>query len=275
MVSVVSAQKLVKPPVVQPEWSQDYKPFRIAGNLYYVGTADLACYLIATPKGLLLINTGLPDSAPMIKKHIEDLGFKYNDIKVLLATHAHFDHVGAFAAIKEQTGAKVMIHKKDAQSLADGGNSDYVMGGKGPMFAPVKADKLLCDNDTVKFYGMRIRVIHCPGHTPGACSFLFDVKDDKRTYKVLVANMPTVLSETKLPGMPGYQDVGEDYEYTLRKMKGIKFDLWLASHASQFKLQKKHKPEDPYNPEAFADEKGYKAALDNLQKAYLKKLNGR
>ncbi|HEY0244606.1 MAG TPA: metallo-beta-lactamase, partial [Mucilaginibacter sp.] len=157
-----NAQKFVEPPVMQANWSEDYTPFRIAGNLYYVGTYDLACYLITTPKGNILINTGLAGSVPMIRKHIEALGFKFSDIKILLATHAHYDHVAGMAEIKKLTGAKIMINEKDAQVLADGGNSDYAFGGKGSTFQPVKADQLLHEHDTVKFGGMKIAVLYHP-----------------------------------------------------------------------------------------------------------------
>jgi metallo-beta-lactamase class B len=269
--SILSAQELIKTNS-HAIWSQDYQPFRIVGNLYYVGTYDLACYMIVTPKGNILINTGAQDSAPMIRAHVEALGFKFSDIKILLATHAHYDHVGAMADIKEATGAKMMINAEDAQVLADGGNSDYLMGGKGPMFISVKADYLFHERDTVKFGGMQIIVLHHPGHTKGANSFLFNVKDENRTYRVLIANMPSILDETKLSGMPGYPNVGKDYAYTLNAMKDLKFDLWLASHASQFGLQEKHKPGDPYCPEQFIDQKGYDDALADLQKDYLKKL---
>lgn len=267
-----NAQKLIK--TNNPdEWSRDYQPFRIAGNLYYVGTYDLACYLITTPKGNILINTGAQESAPMIRAHVEALGFKFGDIKILMATHAHFDHVGAMAAIKKMTGAKLMFNEEDEQVLADGGNSDYVMGGKGPMFEPVKADRLFHENDTVNFGGMQIVVLHHPGHTKGANSFLFDVKDEHRVYRVLIANMPSILDETKLSGMPGYPNVGKDYAYTLNAMKNLRFDIWLSSHSSQFGLHEKNKPGDPYNPKAFFDQQGYNDELSDLKKAYLKKLN--
>jgi metallo-beta-lactamase class B len=269
-----NAQKFVEPPVMQANWSEDYVPFRIAGNLYYVGTYDLACYLITTPKGHILINTGLAGSVQMIRKHIEALGFKFSDIKILLATHAHYDHVAGMAEIKRLTGAKMMINENDAPVLADGGNSDYVFGGKGSTFQGVKADQLLHEHDTVKFGGMKIAVLHHPGHTKGACSFLFDVKDDQRSYKILIANMPSVLDETKLSGMPAYPNVAKDYAYTFDAMKKVHFDIWLASHASQFGLHQKHKPGDGYNPQAFMnDRQGYDKELEDLHQAYVKKLN--
>ncbi|WP_420490481.1 subclass B3 metallo-beta-lactamase [Mucilaginibacter jinjuensis] len=269
--SVSQAQQLRKMEE-QPEWSKDYQPFRIVGNLYYVGTYDLASYLVVTPKGNILINTGLPGSDAMIRRHVEALGFKFTDIKILLAAHAHFDHVGAAAAIKKEIGAKMMINEFDAPVLADGGNSDYVMGGKGMMFLPVKADRLLHDHDTIKLGGMQIIALHHPGHTKGASSFMLDVKDEHRTYHVLIANMPTILSETKLSGMPGYPNVGKDYGYTINAMKNLQFDIFLASHASQFDLQKKHKPGDAYNPEVFIDRAGYDESMDALQKNYEKRL---
>ena len=266
-----AAQKHYKVPVTQKDWSRDYRPFCIAGNLYYVGTYDLACYLITTPQGHILINTGLAESAPMIRKHVEALGFKFSDIKILLATHAHYDHVGAMAQIKKMTGAKMMVNENEAAVLADGGKSDYAMGGKGPLFEPVKADGLLHDRDTVSLGGMQLLAMHHPGHTKGATSFLFDVTDENRTYRVLIANMPSVIVDT-LSGNPRYPGIIKDYAYTFAALKNLKFDIWLSSHASQFGLHDKHGPGDGYHPGKFIDRPGYDAEVNNLEKEYLKKV---
>jgi metallo-beta-lactamase class B len=271
--SQVSAQKLIAPPFVTKEWQMEYKPFRIVGNLYYVGTYDLACFLITTPKGNILINTGLAESVGFIKSNVESLGFKFSDIKILLATHAHFDHVAGMADIKEMTGAQMMIHERDAQGLADGGNSDFVFGGKGSMFRPVKADRLLHDNDTVSLGDMQIVVLNHPGHTQGANSFIFNVNDDKRAYRVLIANLPTMQDQTNLAGMSGYPDIAKDYAYTIDALKKLNFDIWLSSHASQFKLHQKHKPGEAYHPDVFFDRAGYDETVSNLEKAYLQRLN--
>jgi metallo-beta-lactamase class B len=268
----ILAQKLVPPPFVTKEWQMEYKPFRIVGNLYYVGTYDLACFLITTPKGNILINTGLAESVGSIKSNVESLGFKFSDIKILLATHAHFDHVAGMADIKEMTGAQMMIHERDAQGLADGGNSDFVFGGKGSMFRPVKADRLLHNNDTVRLGDMELVVLNHPGHTQGANSFLFNVRDDKRSYQVLIANMPTMQDQTNLAGMTGYPDIAKDYAYTIDALKKLKFDIWLSSHATQFRLHQKRKPDDAYNPAVFFDREGYDKTLGNLEKAYLQRL---
>jgi len=266
------AQKFAKLPVMSADWSVDYKPFRIVGDLYYVGTYDLACYLITTPKGHILINSGLAESTSMIRSHVEALGFKFADIKILLATHAHYDHVGAMAEIKKITGAKMMINENDAPVLADGGKSDYAFGANGATFEGLKPDRLLHEHDTVKLGGMDVIVLHHPGHTKGACSFLFDVKDNDKTYRVLIANLPSVLDQTNLSGMPTYPNVANDYAYTFDALKNLQFDIFLASHAGQFNMHKKHKPDDAYNPEVFIDRKGYDLAVDNLHRAYLRRL---
>lgn len=263
-----TAQKVNEPKNKNPEWSKAYMPFRIAGNLYYVGTYDLASYLITTPEGNILINTGLASSAVQIKKNIETLGFKLKDTKILLTTQAHYDHLGAMAAIKKQTGAKFYIDKADAEVAATGGKEDYEMGKYGATFQPVKADKLLQDGDSISLGGMQLEFLHHPGHTKGSCSFLFTVKDSSRSYKVLIANMPTIVNERKFKEIKAYPAISNDFAYTLQAMKKIDFDLWLASHAGQFDLHKKHTPGDAYNPGAFIDKKGYMEYLQELQEEY-------
>jgi metallo-beta-lactamase class B len=259
---------------IQPAWVQYYPPFRIAGNLYYVGSYDLACYLITTHEGHILINTGVAGSDTMIRRHVEALGLKFTDIKILLASHAHFDHVGAMAAIKQETKAKMMMQEEDAPVLEDGGNSDFDFGGKGLLFEPVKVDRKLHGRDSILFGGIKIEVLHHPGHTRGASSFLFTVKDDKRSYRVLIANMPTILAETKFPSMPTYQNVQKDYAYTLDTMPKLQFDIWFAAHAGQFHLHEKHQPGDAYNPVAFADQPGYDTEIKELQDAFAERLKG-
>ncbi len=267
-----NAQKIQTPKITNKEWEQPFQPFRIAGNLYYVGTYDLACYLITTPQGNILINTGLASSATQIKNNIKALGFKFSDIKILLTTQAHYDHMGAMAAIKKQTKAKLMVDEGDAEVLKDGGNADYALGGKGSTYAPVQPDKLLHDGDTIKLGNMQLLLLHHPGHTKGSCSFLFTVADEKRSYKVLIANMPTIVTDKPFASITAYPNVAADYAVTFKSMKNIQFDIWLASHASQFNMHDKHKPGDAYNPAAFFDQAGYNEELSELQKNYDEKM---
>jgi metallo-beta-lactamase class B len=272
---LLPAQNVTVPADTHPEWSRPYQPFQIAGNLYYVGTYDLACYLIVTPKGNMLINTGLAGSLSMIKANIQALGFKFADIKILLTTQAHYDHMGAMAAIKKLTGAKMMVDEGDSEIVADGGRSDYALGGNTNTYAPVKVDRLLHNGDTIRLGGMQLVMLHHPGHTKGSCSFLFDVKDKKRTYRVLIANMPTIVTDKNFSDIPAYPGIERDYAYTLNAMKKLSFDIWLASHSSQFELHSKHKPGDKYNPAAFIDRKGYDAELNDLQDQFFKKVKGK
>lgn len=267
----VSAQKVTEPKTSE-EWSRPYEPFRIAGNLYYVGTYDLASYFITTTQGSILINTGLAASALQLKTNIEKLGFKFSDIKILLITHAHYDHVGAMAAIKKMTGAQLMVDAMDSAVLADGGTSDYALGKYGRTFQPVKPGRLLYDHDTVSLGGMHLVMLHYPGHTKGSCSYLFDVKDDKRSYRGLIANMPSIIIDNKFSEEKDYTTIASDYAYTLASMKKLSFDIWVASHASQFNMHDKHHPGDAYNPAVFMDRVGYDAELNGLQKQYDKKM---
>lgn len=270
------AQVQVKEPTnINPEWNKDYEPFRIAGNLYYVGTYDLACYLVTSPQGHILINTGLAASADMIKKHVEQLGFKMSDIKILLLNQAHYDHMGAVAAIKKSTGAKLMVDAGDVKVVESGGEADYILGKYGVLFAPVKVDRVLHDGDEIKLGKTSLTMLHHPGHTTGSCSFVMETHDGKRAYSILIANMPKMLPEVEPAGMKGYPNVAKDFEYTYSAMPKLKFDLWVAAHASQFNLHEKHKPGDAYNPEAFRDQKGYEETIAELHQEYLDKKNGK
>lgn len=255
------------------EWTREYPAFRIVGNVYYVGTYDLACYLIVTPEGNILINTGLASSEPLIKAGVESLGFKMSDIKILLTTQAHYDHVAAMASIKKSTGARMMVSKDDAAVLADGGKSDHAFGGnKSFWFEPVKADRQLQNGDTITLGDTKLVMLDHPGHTKGSASYIFNVTDESKTYRVLLVNLPSIVIPKKFSDVKTYPGIASDYASTLAALKDLKFDLWLSSHASQFDLHSKHKPGDKYNPNAFADREGYDAAVKEMQAAYDKKL---
>lgn len=267
-----NAQVQVKEPTGgDPNWTKDYEPFRIIDNLYYVGSYDLGMYLITTPAGHILINTGLASSAAMIQRHVEKLGFKMSDIKILLTNQAHFDHMGGMAAVKKLTGAKMMVMDGDVEVAESGGSSDYVLGKYGVTFEPVKVDRILHDGDEIALGDFKIKVLKHPGHTRGSCSYIFNAFYKKAIYRVLIANMPKMLPEVNPAGMEGYADVGKDFEHTYNVMPKLPFDLWVAAHASQFGLHKKHKPGAACNPDAFCDRKSYEATIEELHQEYLEK----
>ncbi len=268
----VFAQKVKEPKAWNADWHKPYPPFKIVGNVYYVGTYDLACYLIVTPKGNILINTGLAASEKSIKNSIKALGFRFSDIKILLNTQAHYDHTGALASVKKQTKAKLFADYADAPVLADGGSSDYALGGEGMSFVPIKADRLLHDGDIIELGGSKLYFYHHPGHTKGSNSYVLDVKDGSKSYRLLIANMPTIVTDKAFNDLAEYPNITQDFAQTIQSLSSLRFDLWVASHASQFNMHSKHKPGDRYNPEAFRDQAGFDSYLADLKKQYLKKL---
>ena len=254
-------------PVTKGEYVKPFPPLRIVGNLYYVGTYDLGCYLIVTPEGNILINTGINDSTRPIRENIEKLGFKFQDIKLLLATHGHWDHVGAMAEIKRMTGAKMWMEEHDAPMLESGGSLDYRFPeGRGAIYEPVKVDRRLKDGDKFTFGGIEFTVMHHPGHTLGATSFSFTVQDGGKPYNVLLVNMASINPGVKVAGMPGFPGIKEAYLSTLAKQKQLKPQIWVSSHAAQFNMHKKYQPGDAYDPNRFVDPDGYAAKIQMYEK---------
>jgi metallo-beta-lactamase class B len=204
----------------------------------------------------------------MIESNISALGFKLADVKILLTTQAHWDHNGAMSEIKRKTGARLMVNEKDVASMEDGGNSEYAFGGNGSNFQPVKVDRSLKPDDIIELGEMKLKMLHHPGHSKGSSSFLFTLKDHNKSYQVLIANLPTIVTDKKLTEVATYPTLAEELANTLAVMKRLSFDIWLSSHASQFNMHSKHKPGDAYNPDAFIDRAGYDAALTNIQRHY-------
>jgi len=256
-----------------PEWTKPFPPFKILGNIYWVGTYDLSTYLITTPEGNILINSGLAETVPLIKAGVEQLGFKMSDTKILLATHGHFDHVAGMAALKKMTGAKMVMSEQDAELLESGGKVDFRFGDSPEArFTPVTVDRKLKDGDKISLGGTVITAHHHPGHTKGATSFTLEVREGAKTYRVGIVNMGSINPGVKVTGMPKYPGIMQDYARTFHDQKEMKIDVWLASHAAQFKLHEKYKPGDAYNPDRFVDPKGFREAVEKLEKTYQEQL---
>jgi metallo-beta-lactamase class B len=255
-----------------PEWRQPFAAHRVIGNIYYVGTYDLASFLIVTPAGNVLVNGGLADSVPLMQKSVADLGFQWKDIRWMLTTQAHYDHVAAFAEIQRTTGAKVMATAADAVLLEDGGKSDFHFTAPEYHYAPVKVASRLDDGQTLKFGGTEITVRLHPGHTKGASSYEIPVTEGGRTYRVLIANIGTINPGVKLLGEKKYPGIAEDYARTFEKQKALKCDIFLSSHAGQYGLHRKYTPGAPYDPARFVDSVGYQQAVAAAEAAYRKQL---
>jgi metallo-beta-lactamase class B len=252
------------------EWTRPFEPFRILGNIYWVGSYDLSTYLIATPQGHILINTGVGDTAKRIAASVEKLGFKMADVKILTATHGHFDHVAGLADLKRMTNATVMVSEPERTLLESGGKTDFRFGSTASArFTPVNVDRTFKDGEKIILGGTELTAHLHPGHTKGATSFTMDVRENNKTYRVIIVNMGSINPGVKVTGMPGYPTIGDDYAKTFSAQKDMKIDVWLSSHASQFRMHDKYKPGDPYNPDRFVDPAGFLASVQRLEKAYL------
>jgi metallo-beta-lactamase class B len=245
-----------------------FPPLRIVGNVYYVGDDDLASFLIVTPKGDILVNTGFEYSVEEIRARMKTLGFKITDIKILLVTHAHSDHAAAMATMKRVTGAKLMAIEEETPLLESGGKTDYLFGSSG-WFPPVKVDRQFKDGDKIELGGTALTAHLTPGHTKGSVSYSMDVAESGRTYHVLIANLGSINPGTEFLHNERYPKIREDYAATFRIQKELPCDVFLASHASQFGLLAKWKPGMPYDPERFVDPEGYRRAVERLEQRYL------
>ena len=255
------------------QWAEPFPAFRVVGNLYGVGTHDLSVFLITTEDGHILINTGLAESTPLIRDNIASLGFRLEDVKILLTQQAHWDHTAALAEIKALTGAKMWATREDARVLEDGGRSDPHFGGK-ELFPPVAVDRVLADGDTVALGGTTLTVHLHPGHTEGSSSYSMEVREGERTYRVLIANMGTVNAGKRLAVDPTYPGAAADFAYTYTTQKQMPVDIWVAAHGSQYGLHDKYAPGQPYDPERFVDPEGFVRAVEALEEKFLKTLAG-
>ena len=254
-------------------WRQPFPAFKLIGNVYWVGTYDLSTYLVTTDAGHILINTGFEDTVPLIVEGVEQLGFKMADVKILLATHAHGDHVAGLAELKRLTGAQMMMSAADAVLLEDGGVSDFRFGdGRNPSFAAVEVDRRLADRDTIELGGVTLTAHHHAGHTKGATSFTLTVREAGRDYRIGIMNMATINPGVTVSGMPNYPAIADDYARTFAAQKALELDVFLASHAGQFGMHEKYKPGDPYEANRFVDPQGYRAAVERLEKLYVDQL---
>jgi metallo-beta-lactamase class B len=177
------------------------------------------------------------------------------------------------AELKRMTGARLMVSAQDQELFESGGKLDFRFGDTpGAHFEPVKVDSTFKDNDTISLGGTVLTTHHHPGHTKGATSFTLNVQEGGKTYRVVIANMGSINPGVTVSGMPKYPGIGADYARTFKAQKDMQIDVWLASHASQFKLHDKYKPGDAFNPDRFVDPQGFKASVEQLEKTYLDQL---
>jgi metallo-beta-lactamase class B len=244
-------------------WNQPVKPFRIIGNIYYVGAANVSSFLIRTPQGAILLDGGLPETAPLIEKSIAGLGFSIKDVKFLLNSHAHYDHCGGLAELKKQSGARMIASQRDAAVLTS------AKGGAGPFLA-VPVDRVIADNQTVQLGGVTLTAHITPGHTKGCTTWTTPVSDHGKTYQVVFYCSTSVVD--KLVNNAGYPNIVSDYERSFAELRKMPCDVFLAPHAGFFNLEEKRKQLDAGKLDAFVDPTEMQKFVDESERAFHEEL---
>jgi metallo-beta-lactamase class B len=242
-----------------PDWTEPFPPYRIIGNVYYVGSKGLASYLISTSDGLILINSSLEASVPLIQASVEKLGFKFSDIKILLISHAHWDHCAGSALIKKLTGAKYMVMEGDVSVVESGGKTDFHYGNsRENYYPPAKVDRILHDGDEVRL-GDTVLVAHLtPGHTKGCTSWTLKVADAGKTYNVVIVGSPNVNAGYKLVNNAKYPQIAQDYERMFRTLKALPCDVFLGAHGDYYGMEAKYDRMKEGGANPFIDPQGYR-----------------
>lgn len=258
-----------------PAGSEYLVPFpahRVIGNVYFVGSRSLGIYLVTTPQGHILINAGLEDSVPGIQKSVEELGFKFTDVKILLVSHAHFDHDAGASKIKKLTRAKYMVMDADVPVVESGGKKDFAYGNRPEMlYPPAKVDRGLRDRDTVALGGVVLTAHLTPGHTKGCTTWTMRVQENGKTYDVVIVGSPNVNPGYKLVKHPSYPDIAHDCEMGFRTLRALHCDVFLGAHGIYYDMEAKYarlgKGENP-----FIDPDGYKRFVDDRERAFREEL---
>jgi metallo-beta-lactamase class B len=255
------------------DWTEPFPPFKIAGNLYYVGSKGLANYLITTSEGHILINSDMEENVPLIRASVENLGFKFTDIKILLISHAHWDHDAASDTIKKLTGAKYMVMDADVSVVESGGKADFQYGNDPTtLYKPTKVDRVLRDGDEVKLGGTVLVAHLTPGHTKGCTTWTLKVAEGGKTYDVVIIGSPNVNPGYRLVNNTTYPRIAEDYQKTFKVLKSLSCDIFLGAHGNYFGLDTKYPRLKTEGLSVFVDPAGYKKYVEEKEQEFKKEL---
>jgi metallo-beta-lactamase class B len=253
------------------EWNKPIPPFRIAGNLYYVGAIEITSYLITTPQGHFLLDGGFVETAPQIEHNIAQLGFKLSDVKYLLNSHAHYDHAGGLAELKKVTGAKFVASEGDAGLLRKGGHGDFRFGDT-LLFPPIEPDKIILDGESLQL-GDQVMTAHLtPGHTRGNTTWTTKIREGGRTYDVVFVGSQSSL-DYKFVGQESYPGIAADFVKSFAVLRNLPCDIFLGSHGSFFHFADKHERFMIGDTSAFVDPDGYNRYLSESEKDFRQKVD--
>ena len=262
-----AATQRLEPEEFLPEMNQPVEPVHIIGNIYYVGTNAVSSFLMVTPAGHILLDSGFNQSVPLIRDSIGKLGFRFEDIRVLLSTHAHFDHVAGHSLIQQQTGAQVIASRPDAAIIARGGDELWE-GWQGS-----RVDRIIRDNDAVRLGGVELRAHLTPGHTEGCTTWTMETTDAGRKYRVVFVGGYGINPGVRLVGNREYPRIADDYQRTFRVLKALKPDVFLAQHPDVFGFEDKvRKVRAGAKQNPFIDPQGYRQRVQEGEDAYRQQL---
>jgi metallo-beta-lactamase class B len=252
--------------------NQPQAPFKIADNLYYVGASDVTSFLIVTKGGkLILLDGGLKQMAPQILANIRTLGFDPRNVRILLNSHAHFDHAGGLAALKAATGAIFLASDGDAPVLAAGGANDFAL--KNATFPPIMRDHAVVDGMTVKLSDVTLTAHITAGHTKGCTTWTMPITIDGAVKQALFLCSLSVLPMYRLIGDPNYPNQAADFEKSFATLRALPCDVFLASHGSFFDLKGKlAKLQAGAKPNPFIDPEGCRAFFAKAQAVFDQRL---
>jgi len=252
-----------------PSWTTPFPPHHIAGNLYYVGSEDLTSYLIVTPQGNILINSGFDENVPLIKKSVEQLGFRFSDIKTLLISQGHNDHCASAALVKKLTGAQYMVMDADVPVVESGGKEDFQYGANKTMWFPqTKVNRVLHDGETVTLGGAVLTAHLTPGHNKGTTTWTMDEVEGGRTLHVVIVGGTTVNPGYKLVNNKAYPQIAADYHHGFQVLKSLPCDIFLGAHGVYYGLQAKYQRWQSGDHDAFIDPEGYKSFIAGRERAF-------
>ena len=249
------------------DWHEPFPPHRIADNLWYVGSRGLASYLVTTPEGHILINSSFERTVPLIRGSIEKLGFKISDVKIILSSHAHGDHVEGTALMQELTGARVLVMQGDDGVIRNGGEGQYLYTER---WRTCRVDRVLKDRDKVTVGGATLVAHLTPGHTRGCTTWTMTAMDAGKTQNVVVIGSPNVNPGYQLVNNRDYPEISDDFARTFEILKSLPCDIFLGAHGSYYGMEGKYpklKTIGASNP--FVDPEGYRAYVEDREKAYL------
>jgi metallo-beta-lactamase class B len=250
------------------------EPFRVIGNIYYVGASDVSSFLITTPEGHILLDSGVAETVPLIREGVETLGFRFEEVKVLLNSHAHVDHAGGHALVKRLTGARIVMSEADAALLAAGGKGDVLpLGDDLASYEPARADQVVGDGGRVTLGGVTLTAHLTPGHTRGCTTWTTTVDDGGTPRPVVFYGSTTLLPGVRLVANRKYPGIADDFASTFRTLKGLPCDVFLAPHGAMFGLEgKARRLKAGASPNPFLDPEGYRAFVARSERVFLDQL---